>query len=92
MFTKPLLLAALAACGVHPIGATTGAPSEQPDKPPPEPPPEEADYIFCCQDVDHKSKSGDGCVTIGEKQIDQCSTVLACTEGFTKQDGKVICF
>lgn len=49
------------------------------------------DYIFCCQDVDPKAKTGDGCITIGEKQIDSCSTVLTCAGGFTKKDGTVTC-
>ena len=91
MFTKPVILALLAACSVHVTTDATGYPPEQPDKPLPSPP-EEDDYLFCCQDVDHKSKSGDGCLTIAEKQIDSCSTVLACTEGFSKKDGKVTCF
>ena len=49
------------------------------------------DYIFCCQDVDPKTSTGEDCVTIAEKQIDQCSTVLACDGGFTKKDGVVTC-
>ena len=89
MYVKPVILAFLAACGLDSKGATTD-PSEQPDKLPPDPP-EEAGYIFCCQDVDPKTASGQGCVTIGEKQIDQCSTVLACGEKFTKKDGTVTC-
>ncbi len=91
MSVKPLILAFLAACGLYSNGdgATTN-PAERPDKDPPGPP-EEAGYIFCCQDVDPKTASGEGCVTIGEKQIDQCSTVLACGEKFTKKDGKVTC-
>jgi hypothetical protein len=94
MFTKSLLLAFLAACGGTSNTEVTESPKEQPDNPdfqPPSAPPQENDYIFCCQDVDPKSQTGDGCVIIGEKQIDQCATVLACTEGFTKKDGKVYC-
>jgi hypothetical protein len=85
MFTKPVLVALLAACGVP----STESPTEQPEKRPPDE--IEKDYIFCCQDVDPKNKTGEGCVTIGEKQIDQCSTVLACADGFTKKDGAVTC-
>ena len=89
MLTKPILLALLAACGVNSSTATTEPPSEQPDR---EPPDEiEKDYVFCCHDVDTAKKSGEGCITIGEKQIDSCSTVLACADGFTKKDGTVTC-
>lgn len=89
VMTKPLLLALLAACGVTSNSATTEPPPEPPEFKPPDD--IEKDYIFCCQDVDPKNKTGDGCVTIGEKQIDQCSTVLACADGFTKKDGTVTC-
>ncbi|KIG15996.1 hypothetical protein DB30_05050 [Enhygromyxa salina] len=89
MLTRPLLLALLAACGVNSSGAPAGPPHEQPEKKPPDD--IEKDYIFCCQSVDTQTKSGDGCVTIGENQIDSCSTVLACADGFTKQDGTVTC-
>jgi hypothetical protein len=89
MLTRPIILAFLAACGVSSSGPTTESPTEQPDVEPPDD--IQKDYIFCCQDVDPKTKSGDGCVTIGEKQIDQCSTVLACADGFTKKNGVVTC-
>lgn len=88
MLTKPVLLALLAACGVNSSTATAEPPSEQPDRAPPDE--GEKDYIFCCQDVDTAKETGEGCITIGEKQIDSCSTVLAC-ETFTKKDGKVTC-
>ena len=79
MLSKSLLLALLAACAV---------PDEQPIAPPED---VHKDYIFCCQDVDPKTSTGQDCVTIAEKQIDQCSTVLACEGGFTKKDGVVTC-
>jgi hypothetical protein len=85
MFSKPLLAILLAACGVNSSGVTT----EPPDKKPPDETVKENVY-FCCHDVDPKTETGEGCVTIGEKQIDSCSTVLAC-ETFTKKDGKVTC-
>jgi hypothetical protein len=86
MLTKPLLAIILAACGVSSRGATT----EPPDGLPPAKPHKENVY-FCCQDADLKTASGDGCVTIGEKEIDPCNTVLACADGFVKKDGKVTC-
>jgi hypothetical protein len=79
MWIKLLLIAAATAYG--------GPPSDK--QPPPEV--EEKDYIFCCHDVDTANKSGEGCVTIAEQQINSCSTVLACHEGFTKKDGTVTC-
>jgi hypothetical protein len=88
MFTKPLLLTI--ACGVA-SGATTESPEGPPDKKPPGLTPRENVY-FCCHAVDHDAKTGDGCITIAEKQVDSCGSVLACAHGFTKEDGKVTCF
>jgi hypothetical protein len=89
MFTKPLLLAVLAACGVHPNTEASRSPTSEPDKEPPDEI-EEKGYIFCCHDVDPAKQTGEGCVTIGEKQIDSCGTVLTC-DNFTKEDGTVTC-
>jgi hypothetical protein len=90
MLSKHILLAFLAACGINSSRATTEPPPEQPDvRPPGE---IEKDHVFfCCQDVDAAKATGEGCVTIGEKEIDRCSTVLACADNFTKKDGKVVC-
>lgn len=85
MPTKPLLAIILAACGVNSSPAT-----EQPDKKPPDETVRDNVY-FCCQGVDLKTASGNGCLTIGEKEIDRCDTVLACADGFVKVDGKVTC-
>ena len=88
MLTKSLLALILAACGV----SSTPATAEQPDEYEPTEPsvkPNDGTY-FCCHDVDAKTKSGDGCLTIGEKEVDRCDTVLACQE-FVKKDGKVTC-
>jgi hypothetical protein len=82
MLTKPLLLTILAACSVH---------SEPPDEQPIAPPDQKDHVYFCCQDVDPKTFSGEGCLTIGEKEVDRCSTVLACSGNFTKKDGVVTC-
>jgi hypothetical protein len=82
------LFVLLAACGVRSDDAPA-APGEQPDVH------DEVrvkdNVYFCCHDVELKTASGEGCVTIGEKQIDQCSTVLACADGFIKKDGVVSC-
>jgi hypothetical protein len=90
MLTKPLLLAVLAACGV-PSTLATADPAEQPDEiePPPEPP--QKDQHFCCQNVDPKTKSGEGCLTIGKGQIDQCPELLYCAGSYAKHDGKTYC-
>jgi hypothetical protein len=72
------------------LGPDSKPPEEQPDKKPPGTIPRENVY-FCCHDVDHATKSGDGCITIGEKQIDSCASVLTCADGFTKEDGTVTC-
>lgn len=91
MSAKSILFALLAACGVPYNTPPTEQSAEQPDEPDGQPPDDIKDATyFCCLDVDAKTKSGDGCVTIGEKEVDRCSTVLACQE-FTKKDGKVTC-
>jgi hypothetical protein len=91
MVIKPLIIAFLAACGVNSNLAPTEQSAEQPDVQPPDDINKDNVY-FCCHDVDAKTKSGDGCVTIGEKEIDRCDTVLFCADGGTKKDGKVTCF
>ena len=94
MLTKIILFAVIAACGAPsaPTPTATDPPAEPPDEIQPDGPTVKDDTYFCCVDVNHKAKSGDGCVTIGEKEIDRCDTVLACAEGFTKKDGTVVCF
>ncbi|PRQ06231.1 hypothetical protein [Enhygromyxa salina] len=89
MLTKSLLLAFLAACGVNSSDSPTEPPTERPEKKPPDD--IEKVHIFCCQKVDVKTKTGDGCVTIGSDKIDSCSSVLACAGSFTKVDGTVTC-
>jgi hypothetical protein len=91
MLTKPLLTIILAACGVSSAPVTTEP--DDPDEPgefQPTGPHEKDGTYFCCLDVDAKTKTGEGCVTIGEKEVDRCATVLACQE-FVKKDGKVTC-
>jgi hypothetical protein len=84
MITKAIVLMLVGARGVG-VGAASS-----PEAAPPEE--LEKDHVFfCCQDVDEKHATGEGCITIGEKQIDQCSTVLACADNLTKKNGTVVC-
>jgi hypothetical protein len=90
MLTKPLLAIILTACGVSSTPATRDPPpTEQPDAPPEGEKP--MDQHFCCQSVDHKTMSGEGCQTMGAGQIDLCANVLYCEGNWAKEDGKVWC-
>jgi hypothetical protein len=90
---KAILFAALAACGVPSTPATAEPPPEQPDKlhPPGEVKP--IDQHFCCQSVDPKTESGEGCTAISDslELINTCGKVLHCEGNWTKDDGKVSC-
>lgn len=90
MLTKIILFAVVAACGVPSIPATADPPAEQPDKLPPEEP-EVKDQHFCCQTVDQKNLTGDGCNTIAPTQIDACANVLYCEGNWSKKEGHVVC-
>jgi hypothetical protein len=90
MGIKPLLLALTAACGVTTGAATNGSPTEQPDKLPPGEP-EVKGQQFCCQSVDPKTASGEGCGAISKENINACDKVLSCGEKWTKDGGKVTC-
>lgn len=91
MFTKPLLIALLAACGVNSSGATAEPPGgEQPVAPPDQPPQEEGQH-FCCESVDAEAGKGNGCVTIGKEHIALCNNILYCGVSWAKEDGKVTC-
>lgn len=85
MFTKTILFALLATCGVPSTPVT--APDEK------QPPEEDAqeDQHFCCQSVDLKTMTGEGCQTMGAGQIDLCANVLYCSGNWAKADGKVAC-
>jgi hypothetical protein len=93
MLTKPLLALILAACGVSstPSSATAEPPAEQPDEFDPTDPGPQEDQHFCCQSVDPKTKSGEGCLTIGKGQVDQCPELLYCAGTYAKHDGKTYC-
>jgi hypothetical protein len=85
MLTKPLVLALIAACGIH-----SSAPTEQPLKPPEI---EEGgeDQHFCCSSVDFDTASGDGCVAIAKESINLCNDVLYCDGKWGKKGDTVKC-
>lgn len=87
MFTKIILFAILAACGVESTPATA------PDEPIKQPPEEDAqeDQHFCCHSVDPKTWTGEGCGAINKENINSCNKVLYCPGKWVKDDGKVIC-
>jgi hypothetical protein len=70
--------------------ATEQPPPDDPDKVAPREDIQE-DQHFCCQSVDPKAMTGNGCVIIGQSQIDQCAEVLYCAGSWAKHDGKVSC-
>jgi hypothetical protein len=94
MITKSLLAFILAACGVSSTAtsATAEPPAEQPDKLPPDEV-KPVDQHWCCQSVDYKTKTGDGCDPISGslETIAACNKVLYCSGDWTKDDGKVHC-
>jgi hypothetical protein len=49
------------------------------------------DQHFCCHSVDPKTKSGEGCNTIGPNQIDACAEVLVCPGFWAKHDRTIYC-
>jgi hypothetical protein len=91
MLIKPLILAVIAACGVPSTSATTDPPAEQPDKKPPDAKPK--DSHWCCQSVDPKAKSGEGCTAMSGslELINACAEYLYCSGDAAKHDGKTYC-
>ena len=87
MLTKTILFAVLAACGVP---STPAIAPDEPDKLPPEEP-EVKDQHFCCQSVDPKTFTGEGCQLITEQQVALCNKILYCEGNWVKDDGKVTC-
>jgi hypothetical protein len=87
MLIRSLLLAILAAGGIH---SNTEANDPPADKAKPGGRPIE-DQHFCCQTVDPKTMSGEGCTAIGIEQINGCSSVLYCPQGWAKENGDVSC-
>jgi hypothetical protein len=96
MFSKPLIIAIVAACGLT-AGAsspstTEPSPPEQPGEfEPPAVKPKESHW--CCQSVDPKTMSGEGCTAISgsTEVINACANYLNCSGGAAKVDGKVTC-
>jgi hypothetical protein len=90
---KAIVFAALAACGVQPTPATAD-PAEQPDEyEPTEPAVKPIDSHWCCQSVDPKTKSGEGCNMFSGaiELVNACAQYLYCEGSVSKQDGKVTC-
>jgi hypothetical protein len=85
MFTKTILFAVLAACGVP--STPTTAPAE---KQPPEEDVQE-DQHFCCQSVNPKTFTGEGCSLITVQQVALCNKILYCEGNWVKDDDKVTC-
>lgn len=87
VLTAAILASALvcAADSVGP-GTDTQAPT---DKQPPDD--EQQDQHFCCQSVDPKNWTGDGCSAISSELINSCQHVLYCPGKWTKSDGTVTC-
>jgi hypothetical protein len=92
---KPFILAIIAACAVTAGPASNPAtaeppPSEQPDAPHDMKP---KDSHWCCQSVDPKTKSGEGCTAFSGsiEIINTCAKYLYCEGSATKDDGKVTC-
>jgi hypothetical protein len=82
---KAILLALLAACGVH------SASDEQPLAPPDNGDDAQEDQHFCCKSVDLDKWTGEDCLTIPKESIDFCASVLYCEGNWGKQDGIVKC-
>ncbi|KIG18904.1 hypothetical protein DB30_07240 [Enhygromyxa salina] len=92
MLTKTILFAILAAtCGVTPAHAEniqSAAPDEPDIRPPGDDPKEQ---LFCCETVDPKTASGEGCKILPKEHILLCQTILACGDVWTLHDGKAAC-
>jgi hypothetical protein len=87
LFTKPLLIAIIAACSVPSNSEAT----EQPDdKEQPQEKPEE-DQHFCCQEINQEKQTGEGCSYIDEKYLITCSKVLYCQGDWSLVEGKAKC-
>ena len=90
---KAIVFAALAACGISPTPATTDPPDEPDEYEPAEPTVKPTDSHWCCQSVDPKTKSGEGCTAFSGsiEIINTCAQYLYCDGSATTQDGKVTC-
>jgi predicted small lipoprotein YifL len=80
VFTKIILFAVIAACGVE----------QPPEFAPPDEPPQE-DQHFCCGSVDPKTWTGDDCSLLSKEHLVLCNTILYCPGKWTKEHGHVTC-
>jgi hypothetical protein len=76
----------------HVKAAVEEPPTEEPDKLPPGADIQE-DQHFCCQSVDPKAMTGEGCNAISGslEVINSCTNVLFCPAGWAKDNGNVYC-
>lgn len=91
---RTIIVAALAACGVQPTPPTIAPAAEQPDGiEPAEPPVKPVNQHWCCDSIDHKNKTGEGCDPISGslETIAACNKVLYRSGDWTKDDGTVRC-
>ncbi|PRP97295.1 hypothetical protein [Enhygromyxa salina] len=89
MLSKAILFTILAAaCGVQSSPAPSAAP-EEPDIRPPED--DQDDQLFCCETVDLKAMTGEGCKFLPKEQILLCQTILACGDVWALDNGKAAC-
>lgn len=109
MLSKTILALILAACSnvehshspdaaynemLARVAETLPTPTEQPDEyEPVEPEVKPTDSHWCCQSVDPKTQSGEGCNAFSGaiELINACANYLYCEGNVTKQDGKVTC-
>jgi len=87
---KPLLLTLLAACGVEPPteSPATASPDLTIEAPEDEPP----EQLFCCQSVNPRTWSGDGCAMVATEHVALCGTaILFCHASWTLSDGTATC-
>jgi hypothetical protein len=95
MFAKALLFTILGACGVASGAASDPEPTLSPSElERPDGHNEETvleDQHFCCESVDTKNMSGEGCNAIGKESINSCPSVLYCPNRWGKDNGNVAC-
>jgi hypothetical protein len=92
---RTIIIAALAACGVSPTQnpAAADPPVAPDDKELPDGEIIPIESHWCCQSVDPKTASGEGCTSISgtPEVINACAEYLNCSGSAAKHDGKVTC-
>jgi hypothetical protein len=92
MLTKPLLLVILAVCAAPSGAAADPNPVSSPnEKAPPVEPHQQRETHWCCDSVNSKEGSGEGCDEIHVTHVVLCEKVLHCSSDYTYDDGKVTC-